>query len=109
MAQALLKTVVDNAHPAQRHGDKVLSVQGLCKAFGDNRVLDDISFDLHAGELVAVIGRSGAGKSTLLHMLNGTIPASSEGAILSMRHGEADRDVVTLNGRQMRQWRASAA
>ena len=42
MAQALLKTVVDNAHPAQRHGDKVLSVQGLCKAFGDNRVLDDV-------------------------------------------------------------------
>ncbi|UKY37983.1 phosphonate ABC transporter ATP-binding protein [Pantoea dispersa] len=105
MAQALLKTVVDNAHLAQRHGDKVLSVQGLCKAFGDNRVLDDVSFDLHAGELVAVIGRSGAGKSTLLHMLNGTI-ASSEGAILSMRHGEADRDVVTLNSRQMREWRS---
>ncbi|WP_349844364.1 phosphonate ABC transporter ATP-binding protein [Pantoea dispersa] len=105
MAQALLKTVVDNAYPAQRHGDKVLSVQGLCKAFGDNRVLDDVSFDLHAGELVAVIGRSGAGKSTLLHMLNGTI-ASSEGAILSMRHGEADRDVVTLNSRQMREWRS---
>ncbi|WP_293793154.1 phosphonate ABC transporter ATP-binding protein [uncultured Pantoea sp.] len=105
MAQALLKTVVDNPYPhVIGQGNKVLSVQGLCKTYGANQVLDNVSFDLHAGELVAVIGRSGAGKSTLLHMLNGTISAS-QGAILSNRHGEVDRDVVTLNSRQMREWR----
>ena len=106
MAQPLLKTVVDNRFepelPASR---KVLSVQNLSKAYGENRVLNNVSFDLHAGELVAVIGRSGAGKSTLLHMLNGTIDAS-EGAILSMQEGRAERDVVTLNSRQMREWRS---
>lgn len=106
MAQALLKTVVDNDQPpATLSGQKVLSVQSLSKAYGDSQVLDKVSFDLHAGELVAVIGRSGAGKSTLLHMLNGTIAASS-GAIISLHQGEADRNVVALNSRQLREWRS---
>lgn len=106
MAQALLKTVVDNdLPPASLSGQKVLSVQKLSKAYGDTQVLDQVSFDLHAGELVAMIGRSGAGKSTLLHMLNGTIEATS-GAIISLHHGEADRNVVTLNSRQLREWRS---
>ncbi|MGD9425173.1 phosphonate ABC transporter ATP-binding protein [Pantoea sp. NSTU24] len=105
MAQALLKTVVDNdLPPASLSGKKVLSVQKLSKAWGDTTVLDQVSFDLHAGELVGVIGRSGAGKSTLLHMLNGTIDATS-GAIISAQ-GEAERNVVTLNSRQMREWRS---
>lgn len=106
MAQALLKTVVDNdLPPATLGGQKVLSVQSLSKAYGDSTVLDKVSFDLHAGELVAVIGRSGAGKSTLLHMLNGTIAASS-GAIISLHQGEADRNVVALSSRQLREWRS---
>lgn len=106
MAQVLLKTVVDNElHPSTPSGQKVLSVQGLSKAFGETRVLDNVSFDLHAGELVAVIGRSGAGKSTLLHMLNGTISAS-EGAIYSLQNGEVNQNIVALNSRQMRQWRS---
>lgn len=106
MAQALLKTVVDNdLPPASLGGQKVLSVQSLSKAYGDSQVLDKVSFDLHAGELVAVIGRSGAGKSTLLHMLNGTIAASS-GAIISLHQGEADRNVVALSSRQLREWRS---
>ncbi|MDF7785531.1 phosphonate ABC transporter ATP-binding protein [Pantoea stewartii] len=106
MAQALLKTVVDNVTSLTHSGgQKVLSVQELSKAYGSNKVLDNVSFDLHAGELVAVIGRSGAGKSTLLHMLNGTISAS-QGAIISLHHGEADRNVVNLSSRQMREWRA---
>lgn len=106
MAQALLKTVVDHDRPpVSFSGQKVLSVQGLSKTYGDTPVLDRVSFDLHAGELVAVIGRSGAGKSTLLHMLNGTISATA-GAIISLHKGEAERNVVTLNSRQMREWRS---
>ncbi len=83
----------------------MLSVQGLCKAYGENRVLDDVSFDLHAGELVAVIGRSGAGKSTLLHMLNGTI-STSQGAIYNLSNRDQPQDVAQLNRSQMRAWRS---
>ncbi|NIF20316.1 phosphonate ABC transporter ATP-binding protein [Candidatus Pantoea multigeneris] len=105
MAQAILKTAFDNPQPFSPSGHKVLSVQGLCKAYGENRVLDDVSFDLHAGELVAVIGRSGAGKSTLLHMLNGTI-STSQGAIYNLSNREQPQDVAQLNRSQMRAWRS---
>ena len=48
----------------------LLEVQGLKKAFGDNKVLDGITTDIRQGEVVAVIGPSGSGKSTFLRSLN---------------------------------------
>nr|WP_275938529.1 phosphonate ABC transporter ATP-binding protein [Pectobacterium brasiliense] len=84
---------------------KVLSVRGVGKAWSpQHRVLDDVNFDLHTGEFVAVIGRSGAGKSTLLHLLNGTISASG-GEIINYS-GEQPQDIIKLRSRQIRQWRA---
>lgn len=86
-------------------GRKVMAVRGLSKAYnGGEHVLSEVSFDLHAGEFVAVIGRSGAGKSTLLHTLNGTIPATS-GQIINVHADGSEDDVLQMNGRQMRQWR----
>jgi putative ABC transport system ATP-binding protein len=52
----------------------VLSVRNLCKSFSGPRaktVLHDISFDLVAGDYIAVMGESGIGKSTLLNLLAG--------------------------------------
>lgn len=43
----------------------------------ETTVLDDISFDLHEGEIVAILGRSGAGKSTFLRILAGLIQPTS--------------------------------
>jgi phospholipid/cholesterol/gamma-HCH transport system ATP-binding protein len=43
----------------------------VSKAFGDNRVLDDVSFDVRAGETVCILGRSGVGKSVSLHNIMG--------------------------------------
>lgn len=49
----------------------VLSVHGLTRRFGDHVVLDDISFEVRAGEAVGVVGPNGSGKSTLLQCVVG--------------------------------------
>ena len=48
----------------------LISVQNLCKAFGDQEVLKNISVDINEGDVVCVIGPSGSGKSTFLRCLN---------------------------------------
>ena len=48
----------------------VISVRGLKKAFGANKVLNGIDFDLFEGEKVVVLGPSGSGKSTFLRCIN---------------------------------------
>lgn len=55
----------------------VLEVQGLSKAFGAIQAVDDVSFTLEQGELLALIGPNGAGKSTCFNMLMGQLRASA--------------------------------
>ncbi|WP_145591354.1 phosphonate ABC transporter ATP-binding protein [Yersinia rochesterensis] len=107
MGQALCKlTVADYPAAVSEPRKKVLAVKGLVKAYkSQHRVLDDINFELHAGEFVAIIGRSGAGKSTLLHVLNGTIP-SSAGEIINYHDNNETQNIAALTTKQMRKWRA---
>lgn len=107
MGQALRKfTVADYPAAVSESRKKVLAVKGLVKAYkSQHRVLDDINFELHAGEFVAIIGRSGAGKSTLLHVLNGTIP-SSAGEIINYHDNGETLNIAALTTKQMRKWRA---
>jgi branched-chain amino acid transport system ATP-binding protein len=51
----------------------LLRVQSLVKAFGGVRAVDDVSFDLARGELLALIGPNGAGKSTCFNCINGQL------------------------------------
>jgi ABC-type branched-subunit amino acid transport system ATPase component len=51
----------------------LLQVQHLSKAFGGNQAVNDVSFDVHAGEMLALIGPNGAGKSTTFHLINGQL------------------------------------
>src|SRR5579871_2937756 len=54
----------------------------ICHRFGALDVLDDVSFTVRAGEVVAVVGPSGCGKSTLLSILGGLLQPSSGAAKL---------------------------
>ena len=50
--------------------DVILSVKNISKSFGDLQVLKKISFDIHKGEKIAILGPSGSGKSTILRCIN---------------------------------------
>ena len=55
----------------------LLRASGLTRRFGGLTAVNEVSLDLHVGEVHAVIGTNGAGKSTLINMLSGEMPASS--------------------------------
>jgi ribose transport system ATP-binding protein len=55
----------------------LLRVAGLTKSFHGNRAVDDVSFEVPAGQVVALLGENGAGKSTVIKMLAGVHTADS--------------------------------
>jgi energy-dependent translational throttle protein EttA len=57
--------------PGPRLGDLVIEAQHVAKAYGDNLLIEDLSFRLPPGGIIGIIGPNGAGKTTLFRMLTG--------------------------------------
>jgi len=71
-------TNIEDVHAGGR--ERVLSLRGVSKNFGAVSALTDIDLDVHAGEVVALVGDNGAGKSTLVKILAG-VHQQSTGSI----------------------------
>ncbi|MBK7483460.1 MAG: ATP-binding cassette domain-containing protein [Flavobacteriales bacterium] len=57
-----------------------ISVRHITKNYGSQKALDDISFEVGAGEVVGFLGPNGAGKSTLMKILTCFLPPTSGSA-----------------------------
>jgi phospholipid/cholesterol/gamma-HCH transport system ATP-binding protein len=67
----------------------------VSKAFGTQKVLDDLSFEIPEGQAFCLLGRSGTGKSVALRHIIGLVKADSGRVFVG------DRDITTLRGRQL--------
>lgn len=72
---------------AEAKDDIVLSIRGMCKSFGRNRVLDHINLDVKRGTVMGLMGENGAGKSTMMKCLFGTY--------------QKDEGKIFLNGKEI--------
>jgi ATP-binding cassette ChvD family protein len=85
---------------AERLGQNVVDFEGLTKGFGDNLLIDDLTFKLPPGGIVGVIGPNGAGKTTLFRMITGQ-EKPDRGTITigeSVKFGYVDQSRDALDG-----------
>jgi phospholipid/cholesterol/gamma-HCH transport system ATP-binding protein len=74
-----------------------IRIEGLHKAFGDNRVLRGVDLEVARGDLLAIVGGSGCGKTVLLHHVTGHLKPD-KGRVLVADHESKDAPLVDLAG-----------
>jgi phospholipid/cholesterol/gamma-HCH transport system ATP-binding protein len=79
--------------------EKVISIKGLYKSFGENHVLRGIDLNVHRRENVVVLGRSGTGKSVLIKIIAGLLKPDA-GCVLVL-----GKDVEHLTSKELRELR----
>ncbi|MEO8231341.1 MAG: energy-dependent translational throttle protein EttA [Ignavibacteriota bacterium] len=83
---------------AERLGDIVIETEKLNKAYGDNILIDDLTFSIPPGAVVGIIGANGAGKTTLFRMINGSEKPDSGnlkiGSTVKMSYVDQSRDAL---------------
>jgi ATP-binding cassette ChvD family protein len=103
IANAKQNTVAQITIPvAERLGQNVVDFDHLTKGFGDNLLIDDLTFKLPPGGIVGVIGPNGAGKTTLFRMITGQEKPDS-GTIKigeSVHLGYVDQSRDSLDGKK---------
>jgi ATP-binding cassette ChvD family protein len=103
IANAKTNTVAQITIPvAERLGQNVVDFEGLSKGFGDNLLIDNLTFKLPPGGIVGVIGPNGAGKTTLFRMITGQDKPDT-GAIKigeSVQLGYVDQSRDQLDGKK---------
>jgi len=86
---------------SERLGNRVIEVEGLSKGFGDELLIEDLSFRLPPGGIVGVIGPNGAGKTTLFKMFTGQEKPDagtvSIGETVKMGYVDQSRDALDPN------------
>ena len=103
IANAKVNTVAQITIPvAERLGQNVVDFSHLKKGYGDNLLIDDLTFKLPPGGIVGVIGPNGAGKTTLFRMITGQDKPDA-GTIKigeSVHLGYVDQSRDTLDGKK---------
>jgi ATPase subunit of ABC transporter with duplicated ATPase domains len=87
---------------SERLGQNVVDFEGLTKGFGDNLLIDNLTFKLPPGGIVGVIGPNGAGKTTLFRMITGQ-DKPDQGTITvgeSVHLGYVDQSRDSLDGKK---------
>ena len=72
----------------------LVTIERLTKTYGSFTAVDDVSFVVHAGEIVGLVGPNGAGKTTIIHMMLGLISPNAGTVHLFGKNLEADREQI---------------
>ena len=72
--------------------DNILEVRKLSKSYGDKKAVENISFEIHKGDIFAFIGPNGAGKSTTIRSVVGSLEFD-KGDVVICGHSVKDEPI----------------